>query len=191
MNQLPKPRHLFITGGSRSGKSKFAEIQAGQLGGQVIYLATAEAQDAEMAERIFKHQQRRPADWLTIEAPLQVIEMLGQYQAGHTVLLDCLTMYLSNLYFKYEKASTTDKLSYLIHQETAHLAEVIASSTANLVIVTNEVGWGIVPENPLARIFRDLAGLVNQQIAVVCDEVYLVVSGIPVKIKGVCDVQKS
>jgi adenosylcobinamide kinase / adenosylcobinamide-phosphate guanylyltransferase len=188
MKQLIKPRHLLITGGSRSGKSKFAECQAELLGGQVVYLATAEAGDSEMAERILKHQQRRPPDWVTVEAPLDVIKTLSCYQAGYTILVDCLTMYLSNLYFKYEQTSKAEALPQLIDGEMTHLAEVITSSAANLIIVTNEVGWGIIPDNPLARVFRDLAGLSNQQIAAVCDEVYLVVSGIPMEIKGAADV---
>lgn len=188
MKQLIKPRHLLITGGSRSGKSKFAENQAELLGGQVVYLATAEAGDSEMMERILKHQQRRSTDWVTVEAPLDVVGTLERFQTGYTILVDCLTMYLSNLYFKYESTVKIEELPQRIHKEIAHLAEVITSSAANLIIVTNEVGWGIVPDNPLARAFRDLAGLSNQQIAAVCDEVYLVVSGIPMKIKGVADV---
>jgi adenosylcobinamide kinase/adenosylcobinamide-phosphate guanylyltransferase len=184
MSELIQPKHILVTGGSRSGKSQFAETQATLLSGQVVYLATAEGQDLEMKQRIVKHQQRRPSEWLTVEAPLQVKETLELYQSGYTVLLDCLTMYLSNLYFKYERDVPTGEILQLIDQAMTDLTKIITSSSANLVIVTNEVGWGIVPENPLARIFRDLAGLFNQQIAAVCDEVYLVVSGVPLKIKG-------
>jgi adenosylcobinamide kinase/adenosylcobinamide-phosphate guanylyltransferase len=188
MSQLHKPRHMLITGGSRSGKSRFAETQAGLLGNQVVYLATAENRDDEMAERIAKHRQHRPLDWLTVEAPLQVIEVLKRYQAGYTVLLDCLTLFLSNLYFKYEGEASEGELSQCIDREILQLTKIIASSDANLVIVTNEVGWGIVPDNPLARAFRDIAGSANQQIAAACSEVYLVVCGIPLQIKGVADV---
>lgn len=187
MSDLLKPRHMLITGGSRSGKSQFAETQATILGNQVVYLATAEIRDAEFAQRIAKHQQRRPADWLTVEAPLQVVETLQRYQAGHTVLLDCLTMYLSNLYFKYESLAGGEQLLQFIDHEISQLSEAVTSSTANIIIVTNEVGWGIVPDNQVARIFRDLAGTLNQKIAAVCSEVYLVVSGIPMQIKGVAD----
>lgn len=182
------PKHIFVTGGARSGKSRFAESQALTLGGRVIYLATAQAGDAEMAERIKKHRQRRPADWETVEAPLEVAKVLRQYQEGCTILFDCLTMYLNNLYFSYETTASTQELPALIERAIADLAEIISSSSANLIIVTNEVGWSIVPDNPTARTFRDLAGIANQRIAAVCDQVYLVVSGIPVKIKGATDV---
>jgi adenosylcobinamide kinase / adenosylcobinamide-phosphate guanylyltransferase len=184
MNQFDKPRHLLITGGVRSGKSRFAENLATEMAGQIVYLATAEPGDAEMAERIARHQQRRPKDWLTIETPLDVPMILRTYQGGYTILLDCLTLYLSNLYFKFQKISEAGELEELLHQELAGLAEIVATSEANLIIVTNEVGWGIVPENPLARAFRDLSGWANQQMARVCDEVYLVVCGIPMKFKG-------
>lgn len=176
-------RHILITGGVRSGKSKFAEDMAGGFGEKVIYLATAQALDIEMQERILKHQQRRPEDWTTIEEPLKIVEVLSQYQSGTTVLLDCLTLYLSNLFFKYEGMSAAQH-EQVIGAKITSLAEMIKRSNANIIMVSNEIGWGLVPENALARRFRDLAGNANQIIATVCEEVYLMVSGLPIQIKG-------
>ncbi len=185
------PRHIFITGGARSGKSKFAEELVASIGRKIIYLATAEAWDREMEERISKHQQRRPADWMTIEEPIKVKEILVTYQEEYTILFDCLTMFLSNLYFKFETNQNTEKIPNMVQQEIEDLAKIISASKANLVVVSNEVGWGIVPDNQLSRSFRDLAGIANQFIAGISDEVYLVASGIPVKIKGAPDDSQS
>ena len=150
----------------------------------MVYLATAEVRDEEMAERIIRHQQQRPPEWLTVEAPLDITGPLLKYQSGYTVLLDCLTMYLSNLYFHYESTCHAQELDGIILEKFNELVQVILNSKANIIIVTNEVGWGIVPENFIARKFRDLSGTVNQYIAGVCNEVYLLVCGIPMKIKG-------
>lgn len=183
MHEEILPRHILITGGTRSGKSKFAEDLAGKMGSKVIYLATAEAFDAEMQERIQIHQQRRPHDWLTIEEPIAVVRAIAEFQKGTTILLDCLTLFLSNIFYKYEELSANDR-ERAINNEVTSLAKVINESGANIIIVSNELGWGLVPENASARLFRDLAGLANQTVAAACDEVYLVVSGIPVRIKG-------
>ncbi|HEX7713874.1 MAG TPA: bifunctional adenosylcobinamide kinase/adenosylcobinamide-phosphate guanylyltransferase [Bacillota bacterium] len=176
--------HILISGGVRSGKSRFAEGLALRLGGRVIYLATATAGDAEMAERIARHQARRPQDWMTVEEPLHPEEVIRNYSKGYTILLDCLTLFLSNLYFELQPGAAESELSQLVLERFTELAQAVAVSRANLVLVTNEVGWGIVPDNPLARSFRDLSGLANQEIARVCDQVYLVVTGIPLRIKG-------
>ncbi len=183
MTERISPRHILVTGGVRSGKSKFAEDLAGRLGGKVIYLATAEALDDEMRQRIEKHRRYRPHDWTTIEEPVQVPEVLSKYQKGTTVLLDCLTLYLSNLFFKYEHLDA-DGREQAVNDRITALAATVKRSDANIIIVTNEVGWGVVPDNELGRRFRDLAGSANQTIAAVCEEVYLMVSGIPVRIKG-------
>lgn len=187
-----RSKHILVTGGTRSGKSQFAEKLAISFDTKVVYVATAFAPDGfndqEMSERIAKHRQRRPSEWLTIEKPLNIDEVLLTYQAGYTLIIDCLTIYVSNLLFQNENFSTEAEAETIIHNELVKLAEAIKSSTANVIIVSNEVGWGIVPENKLARIFRDLAGSTNQIIAKACHEVYLVVSGIPVKIKGEADV---
>ncbi len=181
------PRHILITGGVRSGKSKFAEIFAKELGGRVIYLATAQALDAEMEERINKHREHRPVDWTTIEEPLEVVPVIAGFQNGTTILLDCLTLFLSNLLFKYDDLPV-DRQEQAIDAQIADLTKAVNQSSANIIIVSNEIGWGLVPENALARRFRDLAGSANQRMAAVSDEVYLMVSGLPVRIKGGKDV---
>lgn len=180
-------RHVMVTGGVRSGKSRYAEEMAAKLGGKVTYLATAQALDVEMEERIERHQQRRPNDWKTIEEPLEVITVLSRCQKGDTVLLDCLILYLSNLFFKYAELPIGSQ-EQIISEKVADLAETVKRSKANVIIVTNEIGWGVVPDNSLARRFRDMAGTANQKLAAVCDEVYLLVSGLPIRIKGDNDV---
>lgn len=177
----------MITGGVRSGKSKFAEELAGKLGGEIIYLATAQALDREMEERIKKHQQHRPQNWTTVEEPLEAARIIAGCQRGTTVLLDCLTLFLSNWFFKDEDLPL-DCREETVCRAVTSLAETVKGSGANIIIVTNELGWGVVPENALARRFRDLAGRANQKIAEDCDQVYLMVSGIPVRLKGGEDV---
>ena len=180
-------RHVMVTGGVRSGKSRYAEEMAAKLGGKVTYLATAQALDAEMGERIKKHRQRRPNDWKTIEEPLEIITVLSGCQKGDTVLLDCLILYLTNLFTKYEGMSIAVQ-EQIIDEKIVDLGETVRQSEANIIIVTNEIGWGVVPDNSLARRFRDMAGKANQRLAEVCDEVYMMVSGLPVRIKGDKDV---
>jgi adenosylcobinamide kinase/adenosylcobinamide-phosphate guanylyltransferase len=183
MTEIKYRRHILVTGGTRSGKSKFAEDLAGRIGEEIIYLATAQALDDEMKERIKRHQQRRPKNWRTIEEPLEASGIISGCQRGATVLLDCLTLFLSNWFFKDEVLSLEYR-EEIINQKIASLAKTVKGSEANIIIVSNELGWGLVPENELSRRFRDLAGDANQRIAEVCEEVYLLISGIPVQIKG-------
>lgn len=167
----------FITGGARSGKSAFAEKLAKEPAGKRAYLATAQALDPEMAARIARHRKDRGAAWDTYEEPLAVPELLRKLSGRYpVVLLDCLTLWLSNIIAH----SGNDQ------DITARTAELIASINGfdgSCIIVSNEVGLGIVPDNPLARKFRDLAGLLNQKVAQSADEVYLTAAGIPVRIK--------
>ncbi len=167
----------FITGGARSGKSAFAEKLATGIPGKRAYLATAQALDAEMAARIDKHRKDRGAAWDTYEEPLAVDELLqklsGRYEV---VLLDCLTLWLSNV------MAHTDGDGPLLGRTEA-LVKAIREFRGVCIVVSNEVGLGIVPDNPLARKFRDAAGTVNQKVAQAADEVYFTASGIPVKIK--------
>ncbi|SEL88423.1 adenosylcobinamide kinase /adenosylcobinamide-phosphate guanylyltransferase [Roseivivax marinus] len=166
-------KSILITGGARSGKSAFAETATLAMGSKAVYIATAEAQDPEMAERIARHQARRGPEWRTISAPLDLAGALRNSDGDVPRLVDCLTLWLSNLIL-------TDCDWEPAAQE---LAETIAAQRASLVIVTNEVGAGIVPENALARRYRDAAGLLNQRVAAVCDEVQLCVAGYPIKVK--------
>lgn len=178
-------KHILITGSVRSGKSKFAEQEAIRLGGETIYIATAEALDEEMSIRIGKHQKYRRTDWRTIEEPVELIPLLQQYaQKGQTIIIDCLTLYLTNLLSLYTKGFSDTEMEENVLKVIRELAEVIAKSKANILIVTNEVGWGIVPESKLGRAFRDLAGQANQIMANICTDVYLLTCGIPMKLKG-------
>ena len=184
---------IFVTGGARSGKSGLAEkLARGKaagidatigVSGLVTYIATAEPKDVEMRERITEHRQRRPADWNTIEAPVNlpgaVEDALG---GGGIVLVDCLTVYISNLLINQGIASG-DRVKRTVDWEMDQLVEVCAAGNGRVILVSNEVGMGIVPDNLLARTFRDVAGRANQKLAAAADEVYLCVSGIPMKVK--------
>lgn len=164
---------ILVTGGARSGKSVFAEGLALALGDSPIYIATAESRDSEMAARIAEHQARRGHNWTSHEAPFDLPGALDATDHAGPRLVDCLTLWLSNLMLA----------EHDIAEASESLVAAIGRQTAPVIFVTNEVGGGIVPENALARAFRDAAGRLNQQIAAVADEVYLTVSGIPVKLK--------
>ena len=164
---------ILITGGARSGKSLRAEARARAFPGQPVYIATAEALDAEMAERIAKHRARRGQDWIEREAPLDLVQALVETDGRGARLVDCLTLWLSNLLLAERNWS----------KELSLLADALRSARSPVVMVTNEVGLGIVPDNALARAFRDAAGIMNQTIAGVADEVEFVVAGLPMKLK--------
>jgi len=167
-------KSILITGGARSGKSEWAERVTLELGTPAIYLATAEAFDAEMADRIARHRARRGAEWDTVNAPLDLVRALADSDAsGHPRLVDCITLWLSNMMLGGRDWEA----------EAAALTDLIPTLRAPVIFVTNEVGSGIVPENALARAFRDAAGLTNQRLAGVCDELWLCVSGHPLKVK--------
>jgi adenosylcobinamide kinase/adenosylcobinamide-phosphate guanylyltransferase len=167
----------FITGGARSGKSAFAEKLASTLNGKRAYIATAQALDAEMAARIEKHREDRGTMWDTYEEPLAVAELLAKLSRSYDVaLLDCLTLWLSNVMARADGDGD-------VQSRSDELIAAIRGFKGSCIVVSNEVGLGIVPENPLARKFRDSAGMLNQKIAQAADEVYFTASGIPVKIK--------
>ena len=167
----------FITGGARSGKSAYAEIKAKDLVGKRAYIATAQALDPEMAAKIEKHRRDRDNVWDTYEEPLAVAELLGKLSSRYpVVLLDCLTLWLSNV-----MAHTGGDDA--VTARSQELAAAISNFDGSCIVVSNEVGLGIVPDNPLARKFRDFAGMLNQKIAQIADEVYFTAAGIPVKIK--------
>lgn len=177
---MAKGRHILITGGVRCGKSAFGEKLAASLDGPVIYVATAQALDNEMKQRIAGHRRRRPSTWETVEEPLNIPPVLDKHdQPGLVILWDCLTLYLANLFLRKEPPQAGPVLD-----NVAKCADAVEKSRAHIIIVTNEVGWGIVPENALAREFRDLSGMANQIMARISGEVYLMVCGIPVQIKG-------
>jgi adenosylcobinamide kinase/adenosylcobinamide-phosphate guanylyltransferase len=164
---------ILITGGARSGKSMRAETRARAFPGQPVYVATAEALDDEMRERIARHRGRRGQEWLERETPLELVAALADTDGGGARLVDCLTLWLSNLMQAERDWSV----------EACRLADALALQRSPVVLVTNEVGLGIVPDNALGRRFRDAAGLLNQMVARVADEVEFVVAGLPMRVK--------
>ena len=167
-------RLIFILGGARSGKSTYALKLAESTPGKRLYLATAEALDDEMAERIKKHKRGRGNNWTTIEEPVKIADVIAKDKKHDVILLDCITIWLSNLI-----TNSASKIENYINS----LVSACKKTKANIIVVSNEVGLGIVPDNPLAREFRDIAGIANQKIAAAADETYFVVSGIGVKVK--------
>ena len=170
---------VLFNGGARSGKSASAERYADAQASVVVYVATAEAGDAEMRERIALHRERRPTSWQTVEAPREVATHLQACEPGTTVLLDCLTLLVSNLLLAHESDPQP-----VVDRELDALLSVVKERNLNLIVVTNEVGMGIVPEYPLVRVYRDLLGRAAQRIAANADEVYLVLAGIAVELRA-------
>ncbi|OPH61351.1 bifunctional adenosylcobinamide kinase/adenosylcobinamide-phosphate guanylyltransferase [Paenibacillus ferrarius] len=183
---------VLVTGGARSGKSAFAEQLAMHGEQQGIYIATSHIYDEEMRERVGLHKQQRLSSgypWDTREEPYELCELLKQLQENGTnagipapaVLVDCLTLWLTNWLLRYESETNA---SALVTKRLDELVESVSSYAGTLILVTNEVGDGIVPEYPLGRTFRDLAGRMNQRLAGVCEEVFLVTAGIPIELKS-------
>jgi len=164
----------FVIGGAASGKSSFAESICFQTQKPRIYIATAQAFDDEMRAKISDHRAQRGTDWITHEAPINVCDTLRGCEAGHVVLLDCATLWLSNLMLAEQDVSNLG----------SQLCAAITDCPAQVVIVSNEVGYGIVPENKLARDFRNAQGRLNQAIAAQADLVVQVIAGLPQVLKG-------
>lgn len=182
---------VLVTGGARSGKSYFAEEICKNIGEKVSYLATSEAFDQEMKDRIEKHKKQRPSSWKTYEAYNNLIDLVPDIaKNSDTVILDCLTVMANNLLYHsnldIEKATQAeiDALEKKIQEELVSFILALKFNKLNLVMVTNELGMGIVPENKMSRVYRDIIGRINQVAARYSDEVYFVVSGISQKIKG-------
>lgn len=166
---------MLVLGGARSGKSSYAQAVAEQTTGDLIYIATAQAFDAEMTDRIARHRSDRGPRWQTVESPLSLTDAITEHQnAGKTILVDCLTLWLSNLILG----------EHDIPAALSALTTILQSAPANIILVSNEVGQGIVPDNALARRFRDEAGWLNQAVARIADEVWFVTAGLPQKLKG-------
>ncbi len=182
----------LVLGGARSGKSAYAEQMAAQCAQQmmqpVVYLATATAGDAEMAARIAHHRARRPAAWRTVEAPLDLAGALQRHAAANTcVLVDCLTLWLSNLLFDggthYPDNGPVDPGPQFAQRRDA-LLEVLLHLPGNIILVSNEIGFGVTPMGAVSRFFIDEAGRLHQRIATVAQQVRLIVAGCPVAVKG-------
>lgn len=169
---------ILYLGGAKSGKTKLALARAESYPAPRVYLATAEALDDEMLVRIQNHQAERGAGWSTVESPLEPDLAIGGLDEKSPVMLDCITLWLSNLMNQAEGADLGCLLARL-----ERLADIAKNRSGPVIVVSNEVGGGIVPMNALAREFRDMAGAANQRLASLADEVYLVVAGLPLKLK--------
>ena len=169
----------LITGGARSGKSSFALDLASRNYERRVFIATAVAFDEEMKRRIVQHQEERGNLFHTLEEPIHLKEALSAVPPGTDVaLVDCLTVWIGNLYHHFQQNET------VVRSHLNEFIEGISQVSHDLILVTNEVGWGIVPENPLARSFRDMAGYLNRQVAERAERVYLLCCGIPLALKG-------
>jgi len=185
-------RRTLVFGGARSGKSRFAEglsTAASRDGKQVIYIATAQpASDPEMQARITHHQQQRPAHWITVEAPLHLGAALAKYSKADTVVMvDCLTVWLSNCLFAgatdFPEIGTIEPPVIFIEERRA-LLSALENAVGDIVLVSNEVGMGIVPMGAVSRWFVDEAGRLNQSVAALCEQVVWVAAGLPLYLKG-------
>jgi len=182
---------LFVTGGARSGKSRFAErlaTQRAEAGAVVIYLATMEPLDDELRERVARHRADRPASWATVEAPLVIAEALQGIEDRACVLLDCLSLWVSNRLMPLGDSPSleaVDRLESELDGELTRLLEFAEARTGALIVVSNEVGGGVVPETPLGRVYRDLLGRANQRIAAGAVRAWLLVAGRPLELPPV------
>ncbi|WP_422343094.1 bifunctional adenosylcobinamide kinase/adenosylcobinamide-phosphate guanylyltransferase [Parasphingorhabdus sp.] len=164
----------LVLGGTRSGKSSFAQNMAEESGNRLVYIATAEALDDEMSDRIAHHKQDRGSRWTTVEEPLDIAAVITAHSNQETTLLiDCLTIWLSNVMLAGQDVATA----------VDGLAQALSRASGSMILVSNEVGSGIVPESPLGRQFRDEAGWMNQRIAAAADDVALVTAGLPLWLK--------
>jgi adenosylcobinamide kinase / adenosylcobinamide-phosphate guanylyltransferase len=181
-------RTILLLGGARSGKSTYAQKLAEQMGGRVLFTATATAGDEDMRLRIEKHKRERPASWNTLEAPLKIGTRITEVlKDENTVVIDCLTLLVNNVFCRTgdEEFDNIDGaiLEEEVISEIGELIECIKKTDISFIIVSNEVGLGLVPDNRMGRLYRDILGRANQMIAQSVDEVYFMAAGIPLKIK--------
>ena len=188
MNKEMEKRCILVLGGVRSGKSRFAQEMAPRLGERVLFVATGEARDEEMKQRIEDHKKKRPSSWHTIEVPVGVGRRIRNEIGGaQVVIVDCLTLLVSNVISQCGgDAGQVDPevIEDRVGVEIKELVECIGGVDASFIIVSNEVGMGLVPESRLGRLYRDILGKVNQELARHADEVRLMVAGIAVDVKG-------
>jgi adenosylcobinamide kinase/adenosylcobinamide-phosphate guanylyltransferase len=175
----------LLLGGARSGKSSYAQRLAEESGKSVTYLATAQALDDEMSARIHKHKAERPADWQTLEIPLDIASHVGQIKSD-MVILDCMTLLATNLLMQFVKDDLVDEapFSEAIHKEVDDLLAAIRTGKQNWIIISNEIGLGLVPPYQMGRVYRDLLGWANQCLAREADKVIFMVAGISMVVKG-------
>lgn len=173
----------LITGGVRSGKSRYAEAVAKYFSDEVLYIATLQPSDEEMKTRIAKHRSRRPKTWRTLEVELELSQTI-QDSLEKVILVDCLSGFVSNALLEY-KGLEEEAVIERVLEAVEELTNILQTSTQTIIIVTNEVGYGVVPEHPLGRWFRDALGLANQRVAKTADAVSIVTVGIPQTLKGI------
>jgi adenosylcobinamide kinase/adenosylcobinamide-phosphate guanylyltransferase len=177
-------RLTLILGGVRSGKSTYALRLASERGRAVVYVATAEAGDDEMAARIAVHRTERPAHWQTLEVPRSIGPAIRSSVAqADVILIDCLTLLANNLITSLPEAATTDEAEAALNSEVDELLRAYRERDAEWIVVSNEVGLGVVPPYPLGRVYRDALGRANQRLAAAADEVLFMVAGLPLKVK--------
>ena len=181
-------RCILITGGARSGKSSFAQELAASSNESVLFVATAVAGDEEMRQRIEQHRRSRPATWSTLEATTDIGRRIESKVGGmRVVVVDCITLLLNNIFTQYHHRIDEQIDADIVEEKvTAEIDKLVASierTDASFIIVTNEVGLGVVPANNLSRLYRDLLGKANQTLAACADEVYLMVAGLPLQMK--------
>ena len=177
-------RLTLVLGGARSGKSVHAQRLALERGRAVLYVATAEAGDEEMAARIAAHRTERPTHWQTLEAPRKVAKAITvKGGEAEVILIDCLTLLASNVIAPMPETVTEKQATAALNEEVDALIEVYQASVADWILISNEAGLGLVPPYPLGRIYRDALGRANQRLAAVADEVLFMVAGLAVKIK--------
>jgi len=171
-------RLIFITGGARSGKSSFGLNLAKSIKKRKLFIATCAPEDEEMKKRVTLHRQNRPSSWRTIEEKRELLSILKkETKSDVVIIIDCLTLFISSLLMARQKENA-------IKNEIERIVKVIKQGKATVIIISNELGLDLVPENKLGRSFRDIAGLCNQIVAASAKEVYFMVSGIPIKIKS-------
>ena len=177
-------RMILLLGGARAGKSAYAMrlAQDGERasGDEVCFIATAQGLDEDMTKRIARHRAERPTNWRTIEEPCQIDEALRQASEARIVIVDCLTLFVSNWLMRHEDEHECEQF---VRRITCNFLALARSRQQTIICVSNEVGLGVVPDTGLGRVFRDLLGRVNQEFAAAADEVYLLVAGLPLQLK--------
>jgi adenosylcobinamide kinase/adenosylcobinamide-phosphate guanylyltransferase len=183
MQEMRQSPVTLVLGGVRSGKSRYAQ-QLAEMSSRVVFVATAKISDDEMRRKIERHREERPKEWLTIEEPLELARVLAQHESScDVIVVDCLTIFAANLLE--EEGEDTKAIE---HRVTA-LCDALQTIGCAVVLVSNEVGSGVVPAYPLGRRYRDLLGEINQSVARVADDVVLMVAGLPLALKGHIEVQ--
>jgi len=176
--------NILITGGARSGKSSYAQALVEKSGEKVLFVATAEARDDEMQRRIEIHKANRPAFWTTLETPTDVGKNIREHvKENKIILLDCITLLVNAVFNRFGENLDVKKIEAAVIKEIDEIIDSMKNLDRDFIIVTNEVGLGLVPANEAGRFYRDILGKANSMLAAACDEVYLMVAGLPIKVK--------